>query len=161
MTEHRVTIARHAVERAPGRLVSVGLGSCVVIAIHDIKARVGALAHVLLPHAASATHHGAGEHPARFADTAVPLLVKTLRMHGADGPYTAKIVGGASLFADVLATKGGVGERNVAAAREALAAADIPIVAEEVGGNAGRSISFDVGTGAMAVRMPSGEAHVL
>lgn len=158
MTEHRVAIARHAVERAPGRLVSVGLGSCVVIAIHDAAAQVGALAHVLLP---LAPDGAAGGHPARYANTAVPLLVRTLGMHGANGPYTARLVGGAAIFADVLTTHGRIGDRNVAAARAALAAARIPVVAEEVGGTVGRSVSFDVGTGAMAVRMPNGEAHVL
>ena len=81
MIEHRVTIARHAVERAPGRLVSVGLGSCVVIAIHDARAQVGALAHVLLPHATASAHGGAGEHPARYADTAVPLDRKSTRLN--------------------------------------------------------------------------------
>jgi len=161
MIEHRVAIARHAVERAPGRLVTVGLGSCVVIAIHDAKAHVGAVAHVLLPRASTVAFGGMGEHPARFADTAVPLLLKTLRMHGAEGPYTAKLAGGAALFPDVLTQRGGVGERNIAAAREALADAGIPIIAEDVGGGVGRSVSFDVGTGALAVRMPSGEAHVL
>ena len=161
MMEHRVNIARHAVERAPGRLVTVGLGSCVVIAIHDAREQVGAVAHVLLPRAVTGPHGGAGEHPARFADTAVPLLIRTLKMHGADGPYTAKLVGGAALFADVLTAKGGVGERNIASAREALRDAGIPISAEDVGGFVGRSVSFDVGTGALAVRLPSGEAHVI
>ena len=159
MTEHRVAIARHAVERAPGRLVSVGLGSCVVIAIHDAKAQVGAMAHVLLPEAAE---NSVAEHPARYASTAVPLLVKTLRMHGAGGPYTARLVGGAALFAEVLTSpQGRVGARNVLAARAALAAAEIPIVAEDVGGTMGRSVAFDVETGSIAIRMPTGEAHVL
>lgn len=157
MNEHRVAIARHAVERDPGRLVCVGLGSCVVIALHDPAAKIGALAHVLLPESKGAE----GEHPARYADTAVPLLVRTLHRHGANGPYAAKLVGGAALFADILAPQGRVGERHVTAARAALAAAGIAIAAEDVGGVEGRSISFDVGSGTMAVRKPNGEAHVL
>ena len=64
------------------------------------------------------------------------------------------LAGGAALFADVLSVNGRVGERNVAAARAALAAAGIPIVAEDIGGTAGRSVSFDVGSGALAVRLP-------
>lgn len=158
MNEQRVAIARHAVERAPGRLVTVGLGSCVVIAIHDAAAQMGAVAHVLLPDGNEAQ---AGAHPARFANTAVPLLVRTLQLHGANGPYTAKLAGGAALFADVLSAKGRVGERNVAAARAALEAAGIPVVAEDVGGTVGRSVSFDVGSGALAVRLPTGEARVV
>jgi chemotaxis protein CheD len=158
MTEHRVGIARHAVEREPGRLVAVGLGSCVVICLHDAKAQVGALAHVLLPEATPGTEP---DHPARYANTAVPLLIKTMKLHGANGPYTARLVGGAALFADVLTTVGRVGERNVNAARAALADAGITIIAEDVGGTMGRSVAFDVGSGSIAIRLPSGEAHVL
>ena len=157
MIEHRVGIARYAIERAPGRLVSVGLGSCVVICLHDSAAQVGALAHVLLPEAPGPDP----EHPARYANTAVPMLVAAMQRHGAAGPYTARLVGGAALFADVLTTSGRVGERNVIAARAALAAAQVPIIAEDVGGIVGRSIAFDVGSGSIAIRLPSGEAHVV
>lgn len=155
----RVAIARHAVARAPGRLMCLGVGSCVVIAIFDAAEQIGALAHVLLPdEAASGSASG---HPARFATTAVPLLVNALKARGANGPYVAKLAGGAGLFADVLTSKGRVGERNVIAARAALAAADIPIVAEDVGGGSGRSIVFDVETGKLAVRSAKGDMSVL
>lgn len=158
MTELQVPIARHGVVKAPGRLVCVGVGSCVVIAIHDAAEQVGALAHVLLPEEADGLATG---HPARFASSAVPLLVSSLKARGAVGPYQAKLTGGAALFGDVLAPKGGIGQRNVAAARAALAAAGIPIVAEDVGGSVGRSIVFDVETGNVAVRFTGGETNVL
>lgn len=158
MTELRVPIARHAVIHAPGRLVCVGVGSCVVVTIFDAAASVGALAHILLPAAAPGAETG---HPARYASTAVPLLVGALKGRGADGPYAAKLAGGASLFADVLTSPRRIGDRNVAAAREALDAAQIPIVGEDVGGTVGRSIVFDVDTGAMAVRLAGGDTHVI
>lgn len=158
MNELRVAIARHAVARAPGRLVCIGVGSCVVITIFDEAAQCGALAHVLLPEEAPGMAIG---HPARFATTAVPLLLGALRARGAEGPYVAKLAGGAGLFADVLTSKGRVGERNVIAARAALATAGIPVVAEDVGGGSGRSVIFDVETGKVAVRKASGDTHVL
>jgi chemotaxis protein CheD len=159
VTELRVAIARHAVAKAPGRLVCVGVGSCVVITIFDAAAQVGALAHVLLPDEALGS--GTTGHPARFANTAVPLLLNALKARGAHGPYVAKIAGGAGLFPDVLTTHGRVGDRNVAAARMALEDADIPLVAEDVGGTTGRSIVFDVETGKLAVRSSSGDMNVL
>ena len=158
MNELRVAIARHAVSRAPGRLLCIGVGSCVVITIFDEAAQCGALAHVLLPEETPGMTVG---HPARFATTAVPLLVGALRARGAAGPYVAKLAGGAGLFADVLTAKGRVGERNVTAARSALETAGIPIVAEDVGGGSGRSVIFDVETGKVAVRKAKGDTSVL
>jgi chemotaxis protein CheD len=158
MTELRVGIARHAVAKAPARLVCVGVGSCVVITIFDAAAQVGALAHVLLP---EETEGGAAGHPARFATSAVPLLVNALKARGANGPYIAKLAGGAGLFADVLTSKGRVGERNVIAARTALNEAGVQIAGEDVGGGSGRSIVFDVETGKVAVRSAKGDMNVL
>ena len=158
MTELRVAIARHAVAKAPGRLVCVGVGSCVVITLFDEAAQVGALAHVLLP---DETQGAATGHPARFATTAVPLLVNALKARGAQGPFVAKIAGGAGMFPDVLTSTGRVGERNIAAAKKALEEAGVPIVAEDVGGPSGRSIVFDVETGKLAVRSANGETNVL
>jgi chemotaxis protein CheD len=158
VTELRVGIARHAVAKAPGRLVCVGVGSCVVITIFDAAAQVGALAHVLLP---DETQGSSAGHPARFATTAVPLLLNALKARGANGPYVAKLAGGAGLFADVLTSKGRVGERNVAAARAALQEAGVAISGEDVGGGTGRSIVFDVETGKVAVRSAKGDMNVL
>jgi chemotaxis protein CheD len=159
VTELRVAIARHAVAKAPGRLVCIGVGSCVVITLFDPAAQIGALAHVLLPDESQAS--GSTGHPARFANTAVPLLVSAMKARGANGPYVAKIAGGAGLFPDVLTSKGRIGERNVAAAKAALAAAGIGIVAEDLGGASGRSVVFDVETGKLAVRSASGDTNVL
>lgn len=158
MTELRVAIARHAVVGAPGRLVCVGVGSCVVITLHDPVKQVGALAHVLLPTDTDGTAPG---HPARYANTAVPLLVHALIGRGCAGPFVAKLAGGAGLFADVLTSKGRIGARNVEAARAALAEANIAVAAEDVGGGSGRSIVFDVETGRVAVRLAGGDTRVI
>ena len=52
-------------------LVTVGLGSCVAIVLYDAEARVGGLAHVLLPSPALAREDG---NPARFPQSAVPRM---------------------------------------------------------------------------------------
>jgi chemotaxis protein CheD len=130
----------------------------VVITLHDAATSTGALAHVLLPQASG---DAAAGHPARFASSAVPLLVGALKARGAHGPYTAKLAGGAALFADLLKTHGRIGERNVEAARAALTAAGIAVTAEDVGGTSGRSIVFDVETGRVAVRLAGGDTRVL
>jgi chemotaxis protein CheD len=138
--------------------VTIGLGSCVAILIHDAAAKVGGLAHVLLPDAAPGRRV---ENRARYASTAVPLLLEELKALGATGPYTASLAGGATLFGPLLAYGGPVGARNIDAARKALAAASVPVVAEDVGGESGRTVTFDVSTGAVHVRSLRGGERVL
>lgn len=159
MTDQHVRIAHYAVARGSGRLVTIGLGSCVAIALHDGKFRVAGLAHILLPDPSLSREV---DQPARFATTAVPLLVDSMRQMGARGELVAKIAGGASLFGSMLSGAGGqVGARNVASAKESLAKAGIKLLDEETGGVAGRSVTLDVNTGALHVRSVRGGERVL
>ncbi len=144
-------IAEWVVAGAPATIITIGLGSCVAIVLHDATARVGGLAHVLLPSPARAGDH---ERPGKCPSSAVPRLLEEMRALGARGAITARLVGGASLFGPLLsgAGLGSMGERNVAASRDALAAAKVRVVGELVGGDVGRSVYFDVGTGRVQVR---------
>jgi chemotaxis protein CheD len=156
--EIRVRIAHHAVAKGRSRLVTIGLGSCVAIAIHDRTAKIGGLAHVLLPDASL----GRGvENRARYASSAVPLLLEEMKELGAAGPFSASLVGGAALFGPLLSFGGAVGARNVEAARTALDKAKIPVVGEDVGGESGRTVLFDVTTGKVKVKSVRGGEHVL
>ncbi len=151
MTEHRVKIAEWSVAAAPALLVTIGLGSCVAIVLHDAKARVGGLAHILLP---APDGPRAAEHPGRYPGVAVPRMLDEMRQQGATGAITARLVGGASLFGSLLNAPGvsGIGLRNVEAARATLAEHRVRVSGELVGGVAGRSVYFDVGTGRLDVR---------
>lgn len=153
MTDHHVRISHHAVARWEGRLITIGLGSCVAIALHDATNRVAGLAHVLLPDPSIARDT---TNPARFASTAVPLLVAEMRAMGARGAIAGKLAGGAALFGNLLGSGSPMGARNVAAARAALQAAGIPVIAEETGGSAGRSVSLEVASGRFTVRSVRG-----
>ena len=159
MSDHHVRIAHLAVSRGAGRLLAVGLGSCVAITLYDPKQRVGGLAHVLLPDPSVARD---ATNPARFASEAVPLLLEAMRAHGGRVPYIARIAGGAALFGTMLGTSAGqMGERNVKAARAALDLAGLRITAEDTGGDAGRSVTLDVATGELTVRGVRGGLRVL
>lgn len=159
MSDQHVRIAHVAVARGQGRLVAVGLGSCVAVTLYDAQRRIGGMAHILLPDPSTARDNA---HPARFATRAIPLLVQRLRELGADGLLEAKLAGGAALFGDLLSSpQGQMGERNVTAARQALSALGIPVRASETGGTSGRSVSFDVATGLLAVRGVRGGQRVI
>lgn len=154
-THRQVTVSVADLAIATGSdavLQTVGLGSCVAIVLHDAAARVGGLAHVLLP-ALSQTRDRTN--PAKSVETAVPALIAAMRAAGAGDPrrFTARLVGGASMFGSLLSGGGiNVGERNVVAARDALEALGIPIVGEDVGGDHGRSVRLHVDTGRVQVR---------
>ena len=150
MTELRVRVADFKVASGEAIIATIGLGSCVAIAIHDPQARVGGLAHVLLPSEALSRD---AANPAKFPASAVPLLVAEMRKLGSRGPVFAKVVGGASMFGALIPQGGiNIGERNVAATFQALAAAGIPTMAQDTGGDHGRSVYFHVADGRVLVR---------
>jgi chemotaxis protein CheD len=155
-----VRMGEYAVARGDGVLVALGLGSCVAIILYDRHARVAGLAHVVLPSASLSRDR---DRPARCAETAVPLLVRAVTAEGADGArLEARLVGGASMFANLLAAGAvSMGERNTLAARAALRAASVPIVGESVGETLGRSVWFDVRRGTAVIRSVGREDHVL
>lgn len=145
-----VKVAHHAIGRRGDVLVTLGLGSCVAILLHDPISQVGGMAHVLLPEPGLARDTS---NPDKFASTAVPRLLKELRrMGGSPARMNARLVGGASMFASIMAPGSlNMGERNLRASREALSAAGIPIHGEEVGGDYGRSVRFSVADGRTVV----------
>jgi chemotaxis protein CheD len=149
--ERLVKVADWAVERGDGVIVTLGLGSCVAIMLYDAEAAVGGMAHVLLPSRSLARD---ATHPAKFPETAVPLLVEHLTaLGGVRARLVAKLAGGASMFAQLLSPGSmQMGERNVVAVREVLRRHSIPIVAEAVGGERGRSVRFHVKSGRVEIR---------
>jgi chemotaxis protein CheD len=140
-----------AVARGEGTLVALGLGSCVAVVLHDPVPCIGLLVHVVLPSRALSRDH---DHPGRAADSAIPHALGAMRECGADpARVTARLIGGASMFSDLLATGTvHIGERNVVACRMGLRTASIPIVREAVGGASGRSVWFEVASGRVTVR---------
>ncbi len=133
-------------------LVSLGLGSCIGLALLDRDRRVAGLAHVMLPAAPAA---GDGGEAGKFADRAVPaLLDAVVRLGARRARLGAVLVGGAKMFA--LGANLDVGARNDEAVRAALAAARVPVLAEATRGSTGRTIRVHTGDGAVLVREAGG-----
>jgi chemotaxis protein CheD len=159
-TERLVRVADWAVDSGDTILVTLGLGSCVAIMLHDPTRRAGGMAHILLPSKSLARDVS---NPGKFPESAVPLLVERLCALGGDpGRLVAKLAGGASMFASLM-TPGSVqmGERNIAAARNALRLAGIPVIAEAVAGQAGRTVRFAVSDGRVEIRSVGADAYVI
>lgn len=145
-----VGMADYKTARTPEILLTAGLGSCIGICIHDPIIKVGGMAHIMLPSA----NGSLGGNPAKYADTALELLLKEISGMGANKPrLQAKIAGGAQMFSfpgkpPILK----IGDRNAEAVEQGLKKWGIPLLAMDVGGSFGRTIHFDVGTGQLRIR---------
>lgn len=130
-------------------LITVGIGSCVAMAVLDPVRRIGGLGHALLP---EPFRNGKPAPPGRFATTAVVRLLEMVAEEGGDPTSAvAWLIGGARMFDGLSGPEQSIGERNVSAARSAFGAAGVPIRGELVGGGRGRSVYFDVGAGRVRV----------
>jgi len=135
-------------------LVSMGLGSCVGVALVDRDRTVAGLAHVMLP-----TANAAYSAPAKFADRAVPALLACIERLGAQRDrMVAVLAGGAQMFAGAKAGVAGLdlGARNEAAVRSALADLGIPVRAAATGGDRGRTVRVRVGEARVSVKEAGG-----
>lgn len=137
---------------SPDILKTTGLGSCVGVCIYDNFRKIGGMAHVMLPDSKNSRH--STTIIGKFADTAIEELIKRLVNGGANNKnLIAKIAGGAQMFSfagssDIMK----IGQRNIEAVKENLDKFGIKIAAEDVGGNYGRTIEFDLLTGQLYVR---------
>ncbi len=136
---------------SPDSITTLGLGSCVGIAVRDPVTKIGGLAHIMLP---DSTSIRINSNIPKFADTGIEELIKQVVAKGANrGRLVAKIAGGAQMFAfqstnDMVR----VGERNVAATKKKLAELKIPIIAQDTGKNYGRTVIFYPETGDFVIR---------
>lgn len=137
--------------KAPDAVTTLGLGSCVGVAIRDPITKIGGLAHVMLP---DSTQFANNVNIPKFADTGTKELVRIMVEAGANkSRLVAKIAGGAQMFAfqsksELIA----VGERNVAAVQKVLAELKIPILASDTGLNFGRTVIFYPETGDFVIK---------
>jgi chemotaxis protein CheD len=149
MAETMVRMGEYAYSASAGDvLVSLGLGSCIGLALLDARAAVAGLAHVVLP-----ASEGRDGSPGKFADTAVPaLLDAVVGLGGRRTRLEAVLVGGASMFKLGAGSGMEVGQRNDEAVRAELARLRIPIAASDTGGSRGRTIRVTVGSQAVSSR---------
>ncbi len=137
--------------KSPDGLTTLGLGSCVGIALRDPITKVGGLAHIMLPDSTAIKDN---TNIPKFADTGIVELVNRIVFAGGSKKrLVAKIAGGAQMFA--FQNKSSlikVGEKNVMAVKQKLEELNIPILAEDTGENYGRTVIFYPETGDFVIR---------
>jgi len=146
----RVSIAQARIDQAPVVLKAYGLGSCIAVGLYDPETGIGGLGHMLLPCRPVKNPLGS---ESKYVDAGIYQMVDELVRAGArrEG-LVARVTGGANMFETAYQTLiNSIGSRNARSARETLAKLDIPLVGEEVGGNRGRTVEFDLASGNMLV----------
>jgi len=128
----------------------LGLGSCVAVCAYDSSAKVGAMAHVMLPDSKGKNEPG---RPAKFADLTIPHLLEAMSSSGAaSGRLQLAIAGGAHVMRFETSPNGlSIGERNALVLEENAEKHHVACVAKDVGGTEGRSISLSTETGEVRV----------
>lgn len=136
---------------SPDGITTIGLGSCVGIAVRDPVTKIGGLAHVMLPDSSAIKSN---TNIPKFADTGIEELVKRVVAMGASRTrLVAKIAGGAQMFAfQSKSAMVRVGERNVEASKKKLAELRIKILAEDTGDSYGRTVIFYPENGDFVIR---------
>lgn len=147
--------------KAPDGLITLGLGSCVGIAIRDPLTKIGGLAHVMLPDSKDVMNNNGTKE--KFADTGIEELVRQMVMLGANrNRLVAKIAGGATMFQlqgrnDIMK----IGERNVQASINKLNELNIALLSQDTGDNYGRTVTFYPESGEFHIRAIGRENKII
>jgi chemotaxis protein CheD len=132
-TKASVGMGQILVARPPDSLTSV-LGSCIGVAMHHSRTKLGILAHVVLPDSA-----GREGSLGKYADTAIAEMLRIFNHEGiAANTIVARLTGGANMFGSSNGPLQ-IGEQN--------------IVGQHLGGNKGRRITFNCETGAVTIEI--------
>ncbi len=146
-----VGIAEVKTATNPHVLATTSVGSCVAIMLYDELMGIGSMAHIMLPDISLAKSK---ENKAKFANTAVKIMLGEMTGLGAvRRRIKAKITGGANMFPTVNRSSGvHIGSRNVVAVKNELKKRKIRLVAEDTGGNHGRSVKFILEIGVVRIK---------
>ena len=150
--EVKVGIADLNLVLDPGTIMTIGLGSCIGIALYDRILKVAGLSHIMLP---DSTQFKSTNNPMKFADSAIPILIEKMQQQGCRKQnIVAKIAGGASMFnfsdKSIISD---IGKRNSDAVKKALKDVGVPIVAEDTGGDKGRTMILEASTGKVTLKI--------
>lgn len=154
MSEYlEVSMGKYSLSASPNVLTTSGVGSCMAVCLYDRSTQKGSLAHVMLPR-----HPAPPQTPLeddfKYADIAIAVMVSELEKVGVKrSSLTAKIVGGANMFPGIAGRSEKPGEKNIHAVKEVLEALNIPVAADSTGGTNGRSLSFDLSNGIVAIKI--------
>ena len=149
--EIEVRIGEMEYAKAPFILRAL-LGSCVAVILYDKVNLIGGLAHVFLPNK-NMSRKGEIQPDSRFADTAVPSLLKAVIDLGAKKQnIVAYLVGGNNVLSvKKIAGKLTIAEQNIEAAIKAIQKENLFIINLGLGKDTGTKVKFFLSNGDIEV----------
>jgi chemotaxis protein CheD len=139
-------------------LITYSLGSCIALAVYDPVVKVGGILHYMLPDS-SLDKQKAQEKPFMFANTGIPMLFKSCFKLGAKkNRMIVKVAGGSQLMDR--SEFFNIGKRNYAALRKLFWRNNVIIEGEDIGGNVNRTMSLNIGTGTVTLKI-SGKGEIV
>lgn len=148
-----------------GSTLTTFVGSCIALCLYDPEAKVGGMAHIMLPEGKdkdsdrggattmATSSSSSSPNDAKYADQAVENTLRIMIRKGAKpGRMVAKMAGGAKVFAHE-GSDGmfNIGQRNAEAVKALLSKKGIRLVAQDTGATTGRWVKLDVATGKVVV----------
>lgn len=127
-------------------LQTLGIGSCLAVALYDSIKKIGGLSHSMLPDTD-------GQLNPKYVGSAIELMIKKMKLEGVDiKNLEATIIGGADMFQGSDNNSWDIGIQNVQTAIQKLKEKNIKVVAKDIGKNSARNVEFNLATGELVVR---------
>jgi chemotaxis protein CheD len=141
-------------------IITYALGSCLGITLYDPVSHVGAMVHVMLP-SSSIDPVKAAMNPCMFVDTGVKnLFLESYKAGAQRNRLIVVAAGGACANGLEQDDYFQIGKRNVTVLRSLLWKNGIILKNSDFGGNLARTMSLDVATGKVLIRI-NGTTEVL
>ncbi len=147
----RVGMADYKICHSPQKISTLGLGSCLGVVLYDKTIKICGMAHVMMP---DSTKISKNSNRMKFVDTCITDMYEELMVAGAKKTnLVAKVAGGAKMFSyQSNNSHMNIGAQNIDAVHQLLERWNVPIIAEDVGGNHGRTIEFNTVTGELTIK---------
>lgn len=146
-----VSVAEIATASGDQWLGCLGLGSCVSVCAYDPQASVAGMAYIMFP---DGIERNGAEKPAKYAESGVANLIASMESQGANASrIRAALAGGAQMMGgDALSGLFAIGARTVETVQANLINRGITVVASDVGGREGRTVTIHARSGKVVVR---------
>ena len=133
----------------PERYNLLGIGTCLGIFMYDLNRGKYMLAHCMLPEMLANEKNPKTISVGKYTDIAIRTMMNRLLSEGSKkADIKVKMAGGAQIFNDLM----NIGVRNIETAHRILNEVGIKLIAEDVGGKTGRSITSFCSNGTLLLR---------
>ena len=148
----RIGLGEYAISNTPGHIIMApNLGSCLAVSAYDPKTGWGAMAHHVLP-TSSTNPEKALTLPCNFVDSGFVFLLGELLKRGVNKKDLVICCAGASNIADVNNVFE-IGKRNHTIFRKLMWKNGLLIKGEHVGDGISRTVTLEIGSGIVSVRI--------